>query len=162
MVLDLSNNQLCQSTYNPWDNLRGLRIVELYISNSCISGLDFTDDLINLRFLDINDNPISQSYKIEELINRGVEVEYNGNIGTNQQSSQNNSGFNNSSNNSSSFYYEEEGNSRGFLFNVDEVPEWAQNMGLNDVNQLLDPTVIAIFGIFITLLGTVAQMARGR
>ena len=84
-----------------------------------------------------------------------------------QQSSQNNSNFNNSSNNttsnsSSSFYYEEEGNSRGFLFNVDEVPEWAQSLGLNDVNQLLDPTVIAIFGIFITLLGTVAQMARGR
>ena len=167
MILDLSNNQLCQSNYNPWDNLRGLRIVELYISNACISGLDFTDDLINLRFLDINDNPISQSYKIQELINRGVEVEYNGNINTNQQSSQNNSNFNNSSNNttsnsSSSFYYEEEGNSRGFLFNVDEVPEWAQSLGLNDVNQLLDPTVIAIFGIFITLLGTVAQMARGR
>ena len=166
-VLDLSNNQICQSNYNPWDNLRGLRIVELFVSNACISGLDFTDDLINLRFLDINGNPISQSYKIQELINRGVEVEYNGNINTNQQSSQNNSNFNNSSNNttsnsSSSFYYEEEGNSRGFLFNVDEVPEWAQNLGLNDVNQLLDPTVIAIFGIFITLLGTVAQMARGR
>ena len=167
MILDLSNNQICQSNYNPWDNLRGLRIVELFVSNACISGLDFTDDLINLRFLDINGNPISQSYKIQELINRGVEVEYNGNINTNQQSSQNNSNFNNSSNNTtsnsgSSFYYEEEGNSRGFLFNVDEVPEWAQNLGLNDVNQLLDPTVIAIFGIFITLLGTVAQMARGR
>ena len=77
--------------------------------------VDFTDDLINLRFLDINGNPISQSYKIQELQNRGVEVEYNGNIGTNQQSSQNTSNFNNSSNNttlnnSSSFYYEEDVN----------------------------------------------------
>ena len=96
-------------------------------------------------------------------------VQHNTNIQGMAPISQSNSSsnFNNTtnssvSNNDSSFYYEEEGNSRGFLFNVDEVPEWAQSMGLTDINQLLDPTVIAMFGIFITLLGTVAQMARGR
>ena len=75
--------------------------------------------------------------------------------------SNNSTSINNNTNNDG-FFIEDEGNSRGFLFNVDDVPEWAQNMGLNDVNQLLDPTVIAIFGIFLTLLGTVAQMVRGR
>jgi len=74
----------------------------------------------------------------------------------------NNSTSINNNTNNDGFFIEDEGNSRGFLFNVDDVPEWAQNMGLNDVNQLLDPTVIAIFGIFLTLLGTVAQMVRGR
>ena len=74
----------------------------------------------------------------------------------------NNSTSNNNNTNNDGFFIEDEGNSRGFLFNVDEVPEWAQSMGLTDINQLLDPTVIAMLGIFITLLGTVAQMARGR
>tara|TARA_B100000700_G_C14550109_1_gene626133 strand:- start:357 stop:656 length:300 start_codon:yes stop_codon:yes gene_type:complete len=71
---------------------------------------------------------------------------------------------NNNSNTRSNddFFVEDERNTRGFLFNVDNVPQWAQNMGLNDFNTLLDPTVIAIFGIFLTLLGTVAQMVRGR
>ena len=76
-------------------------------------------------------------------------------------SSFNNSNNNNTSNNNE-FFIQDEQNTRGFLFNVDEVPEWAQNIGLNDFNTLLDPTVIAIFGIFLTLLGTVAQMVRGR
>tara|TARA_B100000700_G_scaffold73951_1_gene82545 strand:- start:717 stop:1019 length:303 start_codon:yes stop_codon:yes gene_type:complete len=79
----------------------------------------------------------------------------------------NGSSFNNSNNNintsnNNEFFIQDEQNTRGFLFNVDEVPEWAQNIGLNDFNTLLDPTVIAIFGIFLTLLGTVAQMVRGR
>jgi len=167
--INLSGNPLCQSNYNPWDSLRGSRIANLTAFDACISGLDFTDDMPNLRELLIGDNPISQSYKITELQNRGVVVQHNTNVQGMAPISQSNSSsnFNNTtnssvSNNDSSFYYEEEGNSRGFLFNVDEVPEWAQSMGLTDINQLLDPTVIAMFGIFITLLGTVAQMARGR
>ena len=167
--INLSGNPLCQSNYNPWDSLRGSRIENLTAFDACISGLDFTDDMPNLRELFIGDNPISQSYKITELQNRGVVVEHNTNVQGMAPISQSNSSsnFNNTTNTSvsnsdSSFYYEEEGDSRGFLFNVDEVPEWAQSMGLTDINQLLDPTVIAMFGIFITLLGTVAQMARGR
>ena len=77
-------------------------------------------------------------------------------------SSFNNSNNNNNTSNNNEFFIQDEQNTRGFLFNVDEVPEWAQNIGLNDFNTLLDPTVIAIFGIFLTLLGTVAQMVRGR
>ena len=70
--------------------------------------------------------------------------------------------FESNGNQGDNFFYEEERESRGFLFNVDEVPEWAKSLGLNNFNTLLDPTVIAMFGIFITLLGTVAQMVRGR
>ena len=162
----LGNNQICQSNFNPWDSLRGLGIEELSVVNACISGLDFTDDLRNIRYIYLDDNPISESqiYKIQDLQNRGVQVFYNGNISENQQGYQNNSDnlSTSSVNESSSFYYEEEGSSRGFLFKVDEVPEWAKSLGLTDINTLLDPTVIAMFGIFITLLGTVAQMARGR
>jgi len=162
----LGNNQICQNNFNPWDSLRGLGIEELSVVNACISGLDFTDDLRNLRSIYLDDNPISESqlYKIQDLQNRGVQVFYNGNISENQQGYQNNSNnlSTSSVNESSSFYYEEEGSSRGFLFKVDEVPEWAKTLGLTDINTLLDPTVIAMFGIFITLLGTVSQMARGR
>ena len=45
---------------------------------------------------------------------------------------------------------------------VDNTPEWATVLGLTDFNTLLDPTVIAMLGIFITLMGTVSGMVRGR
>jgi hypothetical protein len=123
--------------------------------------------------IEVMDNPLDQnSYKniAGELSNRGVLITTSGNPGEenynyNSQSSTNVFGTDigyTGGGDSSNFYYEEEGNSRGFLFNVDEVPEWAQSMGLTDFNTLLDPTVIAMFGIFITLLGTVLQMVRGR
>ena len=123
--------------------------------------------------IEIMDNPLDQnSYDniARELRNRGVDITTSGNpaednYNYNSQSSTNVFGTDigyTGGGDSNTFYYEEEGNSRGFLFNVDEVPEWAKSLGLNNFNTLLDPTVIAMFGIFITLLGTVAQMVRGR
>ena len=123
--------------------------------------------------IEVMDNPLDQnSYNniAGELSNRGVDITTSGNPGEenynyNSQNSTNVFGTDigyTGGGDSSDFYYEEEGNSRGFLFNVDDVPEWAKSLGLNNFNTLLDPTVIAMFGIFITLLGTVLQMVRGR
>ena len=123
--------------------------------------------------LELMNNPLDQnSYNniANELRNRGVEVvvgeaQYTNNQNYSSQTSTNVFGTDigyTGGGEGSSFYYEDEGNSRGFLFNVDNTPEWATSLGLTDFNTLLDPTVIAMLGIFITLLGTVAQMARGR
>ena len=118
-------------------------------------------------------NPLDQnSFNniANELRNRGVNVilgesQYTNNQNYSSQTSTNVFGTDigyTGGGAGNSFYYEDEGNSRGFLFNVDNTPEWATSLGLTDFNTLLDPTVIAMLGIFITLLGTVAQMARGR
>ena len=128
-------------------------------------------------YLEVINNPLNEySYETisNELRNRGVDVvlgepqyikkstnvlgtniEYTGNVlGTDIGYTGGGEG--------DSFYYEEKENSRGFLFNVDNTPEWATVLGLTDFNTLLDPTVIAMLGIFITLMGTISGMVRGR
>ena len=162
------------------DSLRGLNNFanggQIILSNNGIYDLGPLYDNPSLccgLILEIMNNPLNQnSYDniANELRRRGVEVivgegQYTNNQNYSNQTSTTFLGTDigyTGGGDGTSFFYEEEGNSRGFLFNVDSTPEWATSLGLNDLNTLLDPTVIAIFGIFITLLGTVAQMARGR
>ena len=162
------------------DSLRGLNNFanggQIILSNNGIYDLGPLYDNPSLccgLTLEIMNNPLDQnSFNniANELRNRGVNVvvgesQYTNNQNYSSQTSTNVFGTDigyTGGGAGNSFYYEDEGNSRGFLFNVDNTPEWATSLGLTDFNTLLDPTVIAMLGIFITLLGTVAQMARGR